>query len=77
MVGSKVTGNHFQIYLYKIDMLMNHIHTYTFAPGEGADNKFIKRIRSKQIIKSIRENKSMSPDSAVRTESKNCQNRAF
>ena len=52
-------------------MLMKHIHTYTFAPGEGADNKFIKRTRSKQIIKSIRENKSTSPDSAMRTESRN------
>lgn len=68
MVGSKVTGNHLQIYSCKIDVLMKHIHTYTFAPGAGADNKFMKRIRSKQIIKSIRENKSMSPDSAMRTE---------
>lgn len=71
MVCSKVTGNHLQIYLCKIDVLMKHIHTYTFAPGEGADNKFIKRIRSKQIIKNIRENKSVSPDSAMRTEKKN------
>ena len=47
-------------------MLMKPTHIYTFAPGEGANNKFIRRIRSKQIIRSKREDKSMSPDSAMR-----------